>query len=136
MRIDFSEIQDIESFINIPEGSYLCTIADIKVTHTREGSPRWSLRLDVADGEFAGRIAGWDSLVWSERGLSRVREVLGLLGFDVGGVVDIQPDDLRDKRLRAQFVAEVWENEQTGKPVHRLRVPYRGYGAAEVDTPY
>lgn len=131
MRIDFSELGDVESFVNIPPGQYLCSINDVRKTHTRDGSPRWLFRLDVADGPYAGRIAGWDSLNWSERGLHRVREVLHNLGVDARGVVDIEPEDIDGRRVLATFEEEVRHDELSGKEVHRLRVPYRGYRPAE-----
>ncbi len=128
MRIDFTEIEDVESFVNVPPGQYVCQIAEVKSSHARDGTPRWVMRLDVADGEFAGRIAGWDFLHWNDRGLPRVRDVLRFLGVDTVGIVDIQPKDLCGKRVRASFLEEV--KEEDGREVHRLRVPYRGYESA------
>ena len=58
MRFDFSQIEDVESFVSIPEGTYLCRVAEVRAGVTRDGSVRWSLRLEVAEGEYAGRTAG------------------------------------------------------------------------------
>jgi hypothetical protein len=127
MKLDFSRIEDTESFVSIPEGTYTCRIAEVRESKTRDESPRWSLRLDVVDGEYAGRTAGWDSLIFSERGLPRVKHVLGRLGFDVSGTVDLQSLDLVDLRVRAQFLVEEYEDRLTGKRHRRLRVPYLGY---------
>src|SRR5262245_66311802 len=106
MKLDFSKVEDAESFVSIPEGTYVCRIADVRQGLTRDGSPRWSLRLEVAEGEYAGRTAAWDSLVFSERGLPRVKQVLQRFGFDVSGTVELQPDDLLDLRARAQCPLE------------------------------
>ena len=76
MQVDFSLVDDVESFISVPEGIYLCRIADVREGVTRDGSPRWGIRLEVAEGEYAGRTAAWDGLPWSERGLPRVKQVL------------------------------------------------------------
>ena len=130
MKLDFSTIEDSESYISIPEGTYLCRIAEVRENVTREGSPRWSLRLEVADGEYAGRTAAWDSLVFSERGMPRVKHVLGLLGFDVSGTIELQSRDLIDLRARAQCLIEEYEDRLTGKRQRRLRVPYSGYESA------
>lgn len=130
MKLDFSTIEDSESFISIPEGTYLCRIAEVRENLTRDGSPRWSLRLEVAEGDYAGRTAAWDSLVFSERGLPRVKHVLALLGFDVTGTVELQPGDLVDLRARAQCMIEEYEDRLTGKRQRRLRVPYSGYESA------
>ena len=58
MRFDFSQVQDVESFVSIPEGSYPCRVAEVREGLARDGSVRWSLRLEVLDGEYAGRTAG------------------------------------------------------------------------------
>lgn len=130
MKLDFSTIEDAESYISIPEGSYLCRIAEVRENITRDGSPRWSMRLEVVDGEYAGRTAAWDSLVFSERGLPRVKHVLGLLGFDVSGSLEVVPSDLLDLRARAQCQIEEFADSLTGKRQRRLRVPYGGYERA------
>ena len=127
MKLDFSTIEDAESYISIPEGVYLCRIAEVRENLTRDGNPRWSLRLEVAEGEYAGRTAAWDSLVFSERGLPRVKQVLALLGFDVSGTIELQPGDLVDLRARAQCQIEEYEDRLTGKRQRRMRVPYSGY---------
>jgi hypothetical protein len=135
MKLDLSKVDDVESFVSIPEGIYLCRVADVRATSTREGSPRWGLRLEVVEGDYAGRTAAWDSLVFSERGLPRVKQVLDRMGFDVRGPVDLEPRDLMDVRVRVQFVTEEREDPLTGKRTVRLRVPYTGYLVNGVSSP-
>ena len=133
MNVDFSSIEDVESFLSIPEGSYLCRIAEVREALTRDGSPRWALRLEVADGDFAGRTAAWDGLVWSERGLPRVKSILAYLGFNVSGSLDVAPQDLVGRRIQAQFHTEEREDPLSGRRIVRLRVPYMGYAPADQD---
>ncbi len=130
MQIDFSQVEDPENFCAVPEGVYACRVADVRAGLTREGVPKWSLRLEVADGEFAGRTAAWDSLVWSERGLQRARHVLGSLGFAVDGAIELEPIDLVGRTCRAQVLSEEREDPRTGRRAVRPRVPYLGYDAA------
>jgi len=127
MKLDFSTIEDAESYVSIPEGTYVCRIAEVREHSTRDGSPRWGMRLEVVDGEYAGRTAAWDSLNFSERGLPRVKQVLQRFGFDVSGAVELLPQDLVDLRARAQCLLEEYEDKLTGRRQTRLRVPYLGY---------
>jgi len=142
MHYDFSQVQDVHSFVSIPEGTYDCRIAEVRVGLARDGSVRWSYRLEVLRGEYAGRTAGWDALTWSERGIPRVKRTLGVLGLDVRGEVDLEPDDLIGLRARISFESEEREEASTGQRTLRLRVPYAGYapleGGAqlEVDAPF
>lgn len=127
MQFDFSRIEDIDSFVSIPEGRYACRVAEVREGVARDGSPRWSLRLEVALGEYAGRTAGWDSVTWSDRGIRRVKHVLEALGLNVSGQVEIAPSDLLGREVIATFQSEEREDAFTGRRVLRLRVPYAGY---------
>lgn len=127
MKLDFSTVEDAESFVSIPEGTYVCRIAEVREHLTREGAPRWGMRLEVVEGEYAGRTAAWDSLIFSERGLPRVKQVLQRFGFEVSGAIELEPQDLVDLRARAQCLLEEYEDKLTGRRQARLRVPYLGY---------
>ena len=131
MRYDFSSVEDIESFVSIPEGRYLCRIAEVREGLSRDGSARWTMRLEVAEGDYAGRTAGWDGLTWSERGLPRVKRFLEVLGLDTRGVVDVESSDLVGRHVVAVFLEEEREDPLSGRRTLRLRVPYSGYSAAE-----
>jgi hypothetical protein len=131
MKVDFSSVEDVESFVSVPEGTYLCRIADVREGLTRDGSTRWAIRLEVAEGDHAGRTAAWDGLVWSGRGLPRVKQVLARIGFDVSGTLELQPTDLLGLKVRAQFITEERDDPLSGKKVTRLRVPYSGYEGME-----
>jgi hypothetical protein len=135
MQFDFSQVQDIDSYVSIPEGAYVCRVAEVREGIARDGSPRWSLRLQVAQGEYAGRTAGWDNLTWSERGIRRVKRVLEALGIDVSGSVQVESADLRDRQVRALFQSEEREDPFTGRRVLRLRVPYAGYSPLDGPAP-
>jgi hypothetical protein len=131
MHFDFSNIQDVDSYVSIPEGAYTIRVAEVREGVSRDGSVRWSLRLEVARGEYAGRTAGWDSLTWSERGIRRVKRVLEALGVDVRGAVELSPSDLVGREAQALFQSEEREDPLTGRRVLRLRVPYAGYAALD-----
>ena len=139
MRFDFSSVDDVESYINVPEGVHNCRVAEVRDGRSRDGSVRWSYRLEVIDGEWAGRTAAWDSLTWSERGIYRVKKVLSALGLDTKGVVEIETNDLVGLRARVRVEPEEREDPQSGKRQVRMRVPYLGYEAyeppADADTP-
>lgn len=131
MHYDFSQVQDTQSFISIPEGTYDCRIAEVREGLARDGSVRWSLRLEVLRGEYAGRTAGWDALTWSERGIPRVKRTLGAFGMDVSGEIDLEPGDLVGLGARISFEAEEREDPATGRRILRLRVPYAGYSVID-----
>ncbi len=131
MHYDFSQVQDTQSFVSIPEGAYDCRIAEVREGLARDGSLRWSFRLEVLRGEYAGRTGGWDALTWSERGVLRVKRTLEVFGMDVRGEVDLEPNDLIGLAARVTFECEEREDSLSGKRTLRLRVPYAGYARLE-----
>ena len=129
MRFDFSSVDDVETYVFVPEGEHDCRIADVREGTSRDGSVRWSFRLEVLGGEYAGRTAAWDSLTWSERGVYRVKKVLEALGLDVKGELEIEPKDLIDLQARVRVIPEEREDPVTGRRQVRMRVPYLGYAS-------
>ncbi len=132
MRYDYSTVNETESYVSIPAGTYVCKVAEVRPGRSRDGSEQWSLRLEVQEGEYAGRTAAWDSLTWSERGVARVKLVLRVFGFDVDGELEVQPDDLLELPVRAEVQVEAWEEPSTGRRIERMRVPYNGYAAFDL----
>lgn len=140
IHVDFSQVEDVDSFVTIPEGRYLCRIGEVREGETRGGDLRWALRLEVAEGDLAGRTAAWDGLVWSLKGLGRVKHVLGALGFDVSGALDLEAGNLLGCQALVEFFVEEWTDPNTHRRTERLSVPFLGYEAApvvgETDSPF
>ncbi len=133
MQIDLSNVENIEDLRSVPPGEYLCRVVEVRESRSPAGHVRWGLRWEVDAGEWQGRTACWDSLHWSERGMPRAKFVLQVLGFPVGGKLDIQPQELMG--LKAFVVVQPEEREDAATGVRRLvnRVPFTGYGPAPVE---
>lgn len=127
MRFDFSSVDDVESYVSVPAGPHHVRIAEVRPGVSRDGATRWTFRLEVLDGDHAGRTAAWDSLTWSERGVYRVKKVLEALGLDVRGELEIEPDDLVGLQATVTVTPEEREDPVTGRRQVRMRVPYLGY---------
>ena len=127
MRYDFSDVEDADSFVSVPEGEYACRVAEVREGQSREGAPRWSLRLEVIEGDWAGRTAAWDSLTWSQRGIHRVKLALTALGLDTRGELEVESHELVGREALVRLMLEEREDPLTGRRQMRLRVPYQGY---------
>jgi hypothetical protein len=110
----------------VPAGTYLCEISDARAGTTRNGEERWSFRLVVKDGEFTGRHAAWDALVFSDRALPRVRRVFAALGLPTEGRVRVEPKDLEGRRAFVDVRPAEYKNA-LGEVIRRNEVPYSGY---------
>ena len=128
MELDFNAAEEVTDFVTVPAGTYLCEIAEVRPTETRAGDPRWSMRLVVAEGEYIGRQAAWDSLVFSLRGRSRARIVFGVLGLPNKGIVDVKPGDLEGRRAFVEIQPAEFTHAD-GTTIRRNEVPYNGYRA-------
>ena len=137
MEYDFTEIEDgREEFVAVPPGIYEVRVAETRESPGRDRTPHWGLRLEVTEGDYAGKTAAWDWLVWSERAAPRVKRVLRAFGVDVSGVVRLEHEDLLDRRVRVEVILEEREDPVSGKTFVRNRVPYDGYRALDdLETP-
>ncbi|KAA3609514.1 MAG: hypothetical protein DWQ01_09285 [Planctomycetota bacterium] len=129
MKLDFSQVEDIEDLRAVPEGEYVCRVAEVRVSTSPSGHLRWGLRWEVVQGEFQGRTACWDSLHWTERGLSRAKYVLKVLGFEAEGQMELEAGELENRQALVVCVPEEREDPVSG--IRRLmnRVPFSGYRA-------
>ena len=127
MEVDFAQIEDLEDLRSVPEGEYPCRVAEVRESRSPAGHVRWGLRWEVAQGEWQGRTACWDSIHWSERGLPRAKYVLRVLGFDVSGAVELEARALEGREALVTCTSEEREDATTG--IRRLvhRVPFAGY---------
>ncbi len=123
VEFDLDTSEELSDYVSVPVGTYLCQITEIRERSTRSGDPLWALCLVVAEGEYVGRHAAWDNLVFSTRGLSRVRRVFQALGLPYQGKVQLSPTDLK-------VLVEVRPAEYanaSGTLIRRNEVPYDGY---------
>jgi len=132
MEIDFDQQDQVSDFVTVPEGTYLCRVAEVRQGVTRAGDERWSLRLVVAEGQHVGKQAAWDGLVFSTRGRSRARMVLHALGLPSSGRVQIEPNDLEGRTALVEVRPTEYESP-AGNVVRRNEVPYDGYRQSEHD---
>lgn len=130
MRIDLTDVNDTEDFASLPQGWYTVKVEEVREGRTRDGDCRWGLKLVVTTGPFAGRIAAWDGLVWSDRGSSRAKRLLTALAFDGPGEIEVEPHDLLGRSMDVELVPEEWENPVTGRRQRRNTVPYDGFASA------
>lgn len=131
MDIDFDSIDNpTTDFTTVPPGRYRVRVAEVRLGTTRAGDDRWSLRLVVCDPSAPagtiGKQAAWDALVFTQRGMARVRSVFKALDLPCTGKVQVDPEDLVD---RTAFVtirhAEYWS--PSGDVIRRTEVPYDGW---------
>lgn len=130
MELDFTDTDELRDFVTVPEGTYLCRVALVQPGTTRNGDTRWGLRLVVAEGDFVGRQAAWDGLVFSDRGMPRARQLLSALGIPCNGRVEIEPADLVGRTVLVAVRAQESEDPVSGQRVRRNEVPYDGYRPA------
>lgn len=130
MEIDFDAVDNNLDYVTVPAGTYLCRVGEVRPGTTRGGDERWAVRLVVAEGEFTGRQAAWDSLVFSTRGRARARKIFSALGLPSKGKVTVQPEDLEGMQAFVE-VRPVKFTHPGGETVRRNEVPYDGYSPVE-----
>lgn len=133
MEIDFDAQDTVSDYISVPQGTYLCRIAEVRTGTTRAGDERWSMRLVVAEGQHVGKQAAWDSLVFSTRGRARARTVLQAVGLPAAGKVQLSPQDLEGRNALVEVRPSEYESPN-GVTIRRNEVPYDGYRSHAMDS--
>lgn len=133
MEIDFDSTDNVADFVTVPQGSYLCRVAEVRMGTTRAGDDRWSMRLVVAEGEHTGKQAAWDSLVFSARGRARARLVFAALGLPANGRVQVEAADLEGREALVS-VRPAEYSAPSGETIRRNEVPYDGYRAVPTES--
>ena len=126
MELDLDNAEQISDFVSVPAGTYVCEIEEVRERHTRAGDDLWALRLVVAEGEFVGRHAAWDNLVFSSRGLNRVKPVLKALGLPADGKVELTPEQLKGRKVLVDVRPAEYHSPE-GVMTRRNEIPYDGY---------
>ena len=118
--------QEAGSFNPIPEGRYLCSIANVEEVNTKKGDKMWKLTLEVK-GElingvttdmYAGRKL-FDNLVWTEKGEQRIKRLLRRLR--IADDTEVTTRHLLDKEVAVEVIQEDYKGEKQNK------VTFAGY---------
>jgi hypothetical protein len=129
MEINLDDTNNV-NYAQVPAGTYRCRIAEVRPGTNRSGDERWSLRLVVAEGVHVGKMAAWDSLVFSTRGKARARMVLQALGLPSAGRVQIEPIDLEGREAMVEVRPATYQSPG-GDSITRNEVPYDGFRPIE-----
>lgn len=129
VQVDFNQVDDAENYVSVPNGTYLCEVAEIRRRMSEDGAERWGLRWSVVDGPFAGRTAAWDSLGFEPRSLRRTKLVLQRLGIPVAGTQEISPAEVEGRRAWVTVYARERVDAASGRRIISNRVPFAGVEA-------
>ena len=131
--VKFSTIDDEDGDGLIPDGWYRCRVAQVKETKTRNGSPMFAVRFEVAGGPHGGKSV-WDNLVFSPgKAYQRLKMVCHRLGIDVTTDRNIETDDLMGKEAMVNVQQEEY-TKRDGNLGTRNSVPFEGYELVDTET--
>ena len=130
MKLNFDEIPDADDFSPLTPGKYPMRVIEVRDGASKAGDPMWTLVMEVTSGDRQGKRV-YDSILFKAGGaMKRAKLVLGRLGVDTHGEVEIEPSMLMDAEAIVTVGVESYEKtEDTGEQVTRERnkVPFAGY---------
>lgn len=131
MKVNFGNVEDAKTIDTlVAEGDHLCVCEKVEESNTGKGDAQWTLWWKVYQGEFENRFI-FDRLFFTPKCYPRMKLILGRLGFDVTGELDLQPSMLVGKFA---LVTVKHKLQTEGKHAGKMReeVPFSGYQAVEV----
>lgn len=136
-RIDFNNVDDVQDFSPLPDGKYLCRVAEVEEAATQYGDEMWKLRFAVESGPHRGRYI-FDNMVFSDAAMKRVKLICSRLGLDISRELDLTPALIKGRSCYVTVETEEYE-DQEGNAKKRNVVPFAGYeradGAPSATTP-
>jgi hypothetical protein len=136
-RIDFNNVDDVQDFSPLPDGKYLCRVAEVEEAATQYGDEMWKLRFAVESGPHRGRYI-FDNMVFSDAAMKRVKLICSRLGLDISRELDLSPALIKGRSCYVTVETEEYE-DQEGNAKKRNVVPFAGYeradGAPAATTP-
>lgn len=128
-KIDFNRVDDVQDFSPLPDGRYLCRVAEVEEASTQYGDEMWKLRFVVESGPHRGRYI-FDNMVFSDAALKRVKLICSRLGLDVSRELDVTPKLVKGRTCYVTVETEDYE-DQEGNTKQRNVVPFAGYERAD-----
>jgi hypothetical protein len=127
-KVNWNDIPDSDDFSPLEPGRYLMEITKVDDEKTtNDGDEKWLLTLECVEGDRKGRKV-WDSLIFSEGGLKRMKLIFSRLGMKIDGEVEFFPKDLIGKR--ALIDVEIQEDNPKFNTV-----PYAGWNKVDGSAP-
>ena len=110
MRLDFTKISDEEVVYELlPEGKHILKVEKAEEKMSDKGKLYWSITFIDKDN-----LKVFDNLYFTEKTQNRVKKMFKVLGLDVNGVFDYQPDDIIDRYMNAEIIIETY-TDRSGK---------------------
>ena len=128
-RIDFNRVDDVQDFSPLPDGRYLCRLAEVEEAATQYGDEMWKLRFVAESGPHRGRYI-IDNMVFSDAALKRVKLICSRLGLDVSRELDLTPSLIKGRSCYVTVETEEYEDYE-GNTKQRNVVPFAGYDRAD-----
>ena len=115
LRVDFT---NVESFEVIPTDVYAAVITGIEEKLGKTSKlPYLNIELTISEGEYEGRKL-WGMVSFSPKAAFKVKEFLlacGLAEEDLGGQMDIDPEEYIGTELNISVVVDQWEGKENNK---------------------
>lgn len=115
-------------------GVYLGTIKEVEQRTSSSGNEMFSVRWEVE-----GRKV-FDSLVFTEKALWKVRQYLKALGIQFEGDFELQPNDLMHKQATLVLIQEPYVNrdgqERMGNKIKEIKPADETTGVVEDEIPF
>lgn len=130
--VDFNDVEEM-TFEALPRGQYPCQIVECEFGYSQsKGTPMWTLRLEVSEGEYSGRIL-FTHLVFAGAGMGITKANLKRIAPELlAGPFDPTDEGIMESMLGKQIKARVTVRQYQGEARNNVQGLYPGDGDAFV----
>lgn len=111
--LDFTSVPKREV---LPEGMYVVTVKKVEEKVSSKGSDMWLVSFEEAES----KNYLFENYVLQANCMWKLQELLGAIGYDVDGTLDVEPSELVGAVLNAKVIQDTYD----GNIVNRIKKIY------------
>lgn len=120
LMVDFNNVEGGD-FEALPKARYPLIVEECEFEYSSNNNPMWSMKLEVEDGEYAGRKLFYH-LVMAGKGLPMTKKQLGKIRPDLlEGPFDPQDEALIDSMIGLRIIGQVTLKKYEGDWTNNIK---------------
>ncbi len=126
-KVDWNSVED-SNYTLIPEGKYVVRIEIIEEKKTQKGDEMWKLKLNIEEGEFAGKKL-FTQLVFNDGGYGNIKKLYSAI-FGSKLPKNCETTDLIDEKVAADVIITEYNSKKYNN------IAYAGFSAVDEEEAF
>lgn len=123
LMVDFDNVED-SAYEALPKGRYGMVVEECEFTYSQAGNPMWTMKLEVEEGEYAGRKL-FSHMVMAGKGMPITKKQLARIAPHLlEGPFDPEDEEIIEQMVGLRVVAQVTTKKYEGEWTNNIKNLY------------